>query len=70
MPLKIVYIARGKLYLKTDHLATQVVASQFVQDMQERLLRSQRRNAWRSQGLIEFLYDALHGQAPAHGGQS
>ncbi|KGF73370.1 hypothetical protein DO97_19905 [Neosynechococcus sphagnicola sy1] len=53
MSLNIAYIARGKLHLKVNGTPVQVIDSEFGRALQERVLQSQRRNAWKSQGLIE-----------------
>jgi hypothetical protein len=53
MNLSIAYLANGKLHLRPAQAAAQTVESEFGQSLQERMLSSQRRNAWKQDGIIE-----------------
>ncbi|MBF2007813.1 MAG: hypothetical protein IGS49_20755 [Chlorogloeopsis fritschii C42_A2020_084] len=55
MNLSIAYLAQGKLYLKYPQAPVREYESQFGQSVQERVLQTQRRKAWKNRGLMEMM---------------
>jgi hypothetical protein len=45
--MSVAYIAGGKLFCKTDHGVPRQISSPYIQDIEDRLARSQERNAWK-----------------------
>ncbi|WP_026735823.1 hypothetical protein [Fischerella sp. PCC 9605] len=55
MNLSIAYLAQGKLYLKFHQAPVREFESQFGQTVQERMLQTQQRKAWKNRGLMEMM---------------
>ncbi len=62
MSLTIAYLAGGKLHLKQGQNPTRTVDSEFAQTVQQRILSTQRRNAWKNKQAQNPMADML----PAH----
>jgi hypothetical protein len=62
MSLTIAYLAGGKLHFKQGQNPTQTIDSEFAQTVQDRILSTQRRNAWKTKQTSNPMADIL----PAH----